>query len=150
MTGELAPETKPLLILLEAERTPALGADSLMRLAGRLGEALSERELAIFEADSTLETHGLLYWQPLRIWVREQLSNAELDRATSAAVNWATELRDSERTRSGTTRPVAITVLNWSGAAERRRLVRRGLTTARVLRTPRRRPRRPEPGRRLR
>jgi hypothetical protein len=28
----------------------------------------------IFEGDSKLETHGVLYWQPLRIWVSEPLT----------------------------------------------------------------------------
>jgi hypothetical protein len=150
VTGELTPETKPVLMLLEAERTPALTPESLEQLATLLDRALPDRELEIFEGDSTLETHGLLYWQPLRIWVREPLTNAELDRAVTAAVDWAVELRNSERTRSGKTRPVSISVLDWAGSPERRRLVRRGHTTARAVRTPRRRPRRPEPGRRLR
>lgn len=150
MRGELSPETKPLLMLLEAERTPALADESLARLADFLERALPRRELAIFEGDSELETHGILYWQPLRVWVREPLSNDELDRAVAAAVEWATELRQQERRRSGSTRPVAISLLDWSGRLERRRLVKRGRTAARTLRTPRRRPRRPEAGRRLR
>jgi hypothetical protein len=147
--GELSPETKPLLMLLEAERTPALGTESLERLAQLLEEALPERSLSIFEGHSQLEPHGILYWQPLRIWVSQPLTNDELDRAIGAAVDWANQLRDSERMRSGTTRPVSISLLNWSGRPERRRLVRRGRTSIRAL-TPRRRPRRPEPGRRLR
>lgn len=149
MRGELSPETKPVLMLLEAERTPALGTESLEQLARLLERALPDRTLSIFEGDSDLETHGVLYWQPLRIWVSEPLSNAELDRAIAAAVDWANQLRDSERMRSGSTRPVSISLLDWSGRPERRRLVRRGRTASRSL-TPRRRPRRPEPGRRLR
>jgi hypothetical protein len=136
-------------MLLEAEQTPALGADSLEQLAELLARSLPERELEIFEGNSSVETHGVLYWQPLRIWVSEPLTNAELDKALTAAVNWANELRDGERIRTGRTRPVAISLLDWNGHPERRRLVRRGRTSTRAL-TPRRRPRRPDPGKRLR
>jgi hypothetical protein len=146
---ELTPETKPVLMLLEAERTPALSTESLEQLAQSLERSLPERELSIFEGDSKLETHGVLYWQPLRIWIREPLTNAELDRAMAAAVKWANDLRDDERIRTGKTRPVSISLLDWNGQPERRRLVRRGRASTRAL-TPRRRPRRPEPGKRLR
>lgn len=149
MRGDLTPETKPLLMLLEAERTPALSTESLDQLAQLLERSLPERVLEIFEGDSNLETHGVLYWQPLRIWIRDPLTNAELDRAMAAAVSWANQLRDDERIRTGTTRPVSISLLDWNGRPERRRLVRRGRTSIRAL-TPRRRPRRPEPGKRLR
>jgi hypothetical protein len=148
--GELSPETKPLLMLLEAERTPALGTDSLAQLADLLERALPERRLEIFEGDSKLEPHGILYWQPLRIWVREPLGNAELDRAIEAAVDWAVKLRHDEHARSGKTRPVSISLLDWNGGPERRRLVKRGGAATRTMRTPRRRARRPDPGRRLR
>jgi hypothetical protein len=146
--GELTPETKPVLMLLEAERTPALGNESLEQLAHRLQKSLPERALDIFEGDSKLETHGVLYWQPLRIWISEPLTNAELDRAMAAAVSWANELRDDERIRTGRTRPVSISLLDWNGRPERRRLVRRGRASIRAL-TPRSRPRRPDPGKRL-
>lgn len=149
MRGELTPETKPVLMLLEAEQTPALGADSLEQLAELLVRSLPERDLEIFEGSPSVETHGVLYWQPLRIWVSQPLTNAELDRALAAAVGWANELRDGERIRTGRTRPVAISLLDWNGHPERRRLVRRGRASIRAL-TPRRRPRRPEPGKRLR
>ena len=66
-----------------------------------------------------------------------------------AHIGWANDLRDGERIRTGRTRPVAISLLDWNGHPERRRLVRRGRTSTRAL-TPRRRPRRPDPGRRLR
>jgi hypothetical protein len=135
-------------MLLEAERTPALSTESLEQLAQSLERSLPERALEIFEGDSKLETHGVLYWQPLRIWIREPLTNAELDRAMAAAVKWANDLRDGERIRTGRTRPVSISLLDWNGQPERRRLVRRGRTSIRAL-TPRRRPRRPEPGKRL-
>ena len=148
MHGELTPETKPVLMLLEAESTPALGDESLEHLAAGLQKSLPERALDIFEGESKLETHGVLYWQPLRIWVSEPLTNDELDRAMAAAVKWANELRDDERIRTGRTRPVSISLLDWNGRPERRRLVRRGRASNRAL-TPRSRPRRPEPGRRL-
>ena len=149
MRGELTPETKPVLMLLEAEQTPALGTDSLEQLAELLARSLPERALEIFEGSTSVETHGVLYWQPLRIWVSEPLTNAEMDRALGAAVDWANDLRDGERIRTGRTRPVAISLLDWNGHPERRRLVRRGRSSTRAL-TPRRRPRRPDPGRRLR
>jgi hypothetical protein len=146
--GELTPETKPVLMLLEADSTPALGNESLEHLAASLQKSLPDRALDIFEGESRLETHGVLYWQPLRIWISQPLSNDELDRAMAAAVKWANELRDDERIRTGRTRPVSISLLDWNGRPERRRLVRRGRASNRAL-TPRSRPRRPEPGRRL-
>src|SRR3954454_2386976 len=135
-------------MLLEAESTPALGTESLEQLAQSLQRSLPARELSIYEGESKRETHGVLYGQPLRIWVNAPLTNAELDSAMAAAVEWANELRNGERIRTGRTRPVSISLLDWNGHPERRRLVRRGRSSIRAL-TPRRRPRRPEPGKRL-